>query len=127
MLRSGSLVIWRSEAPRFSTKRPAPYSFFNAFNYDPPILGFASIAWKDSVKNVSETGEFVWNLVTKDLGDQTNRTAAPVPHGVSEFDVAGWRRQQAGTSKYPVFAKAVLRWNARSLKLSSLRTSEARR
>jgi flavin reductase (DIM6/NTAB) family NADH-FMN oxidoreductase RutF len=67
----------------------APYSFFNAFNYDPPILGFASIAWKDSVKNVSETGEFVWNLVTKYLGDQMNRTAAPVPHGVSEFDVAG--------------------------------------
>jgi len=67
----------------------APYSFFNAFNYDPPILGFASISWKDSVKNVSDTGEFVWNLVTKDLGDQMNMTAAPVPHGVSEFDVAG--------------------------------------
>lgn len=67
----------------------APYSFFNAFNYDPPILGFASISWKDSVKNVSDTGEFVWNLVTKELGDQMNKTSAPVPHGVSEFDVAG--------------------------------------
>ncbi|MDE5447035.1 flavin reductase family protein [Bradyrhizobium sp. CSA207] len=67
----------------------APYSFFNAFNYDPPILGFASITWKDSVKNVADTGEFVWNLVTKDLGDQMNKTSSPVPHGVSEFDVAG--------------------------------------
>lgn len=62
---------------------------FNAFNYEPPILGFASISWKDTVKNVSDTGEFVWNLVTKDLGDQMNKTSAPVPHGVSEFDVAG--------------------------------------
>ncbi|HAP12488.1 MAG TPA: Asp/Glu/hydantoin racemase, partial [Afipia sp.] len=51
--------------------------------------GFASISWKDSVKNVSDTGEFVWNLVTKELGDQMNKTSAPVPHGVSEFDVAG--------------------------------------
>lgn len=67
----------------------APYSFFNAFNYDPPILGFASISWKDSVKNVVDTREFVWNLVTKDLGDQMNQTSAPVPHGVSEFDIAG--------------------------------------
>ncbi|QOZ51512.1 flavin reductase family protein [Bradyrhizobium sp. CCBAU 53338] len=67
----------------------APYSFFNAFNYDPPILGFASIAWKDSVQNASETKEFVWNLVTKDLGEQMNKTAAPLPRGVSEFELAG--------------------------------------
>ncbi len=67
----------------------APYSFFNAFNYDPPILGFASISWKDSVQNVSETGEFVWNLVTKELGEQMNKTAAPLAHGVSEFEIAG--------------------------------------
>src|SRR5690242_4148159 len=51
----------------------APYSFFNGFNYDPPILGFASISWKDSVQNVSETREFVWNLVTRELGEQMNR------------------------------------------------------
>jgi flavin reductase (DIM6/NTAB) family NADH-FMN oxidoreductase RutF len=82
-------IGWISSLSKSGQLNLAPYSFFNAFNYDPPILGFASIAWKDSVKNVSETGEFVWNLVTKDLGDQMNRTAAPVPHGVSEFDVAG--------------------------------------
>ena len=28
----------------------APYSFFNCFNYDPPIVGFASIGWKDTVR-----------------------------------------------------------------------------
>ncbi len=27
----------------------APYSFFNAFNYTPPIIGFASIGAKDTV------------------------------------------------------------------------------
>jgi flavin reductase (DIM6/NTAB) family NADH-FMN oxidoreductase RutF len=40
----------------------APYSFFNAFNYVPPILGFSSTTWKDTVRNIRETGEFVWNL-----------------------------------------------------------------
>jgi flavin reductase (DIM6/NTAB) family NADH-FMN oxidoreductase RutF len=67
----------------------APYSFFNAFLYDPPIIGFSSISWKDTVKNVSESGEFVWNLVTKELGDQMNQTSAPFQHGVSEFEKAG--------------------------------------
>jgi flavin reductase (DIM6/NTAB) family NADH-FMN oxidoreductase RutF len=38
---------------------------------------------------VSETKEFVWNLVTKELGDRMNKTSAPVEHGISEFDVAG--------------------------------------
>jgi flavin reductase (DIM6/NTAB) family NADH-FMN oxidoreductase RutF len=67
----------------------APYSFFNAFNYDPPLIGFGSISWKDTIANVIETREFVWSLVTRELGDQMNKTSAPVPHGVDEFEYAG--------------------------------------
>lgn len=67
----------------------APYSFFNAFLYDPPIIGFSSISWKDTVKNVSETREFVWNFVSMELGERMNMTATPLDHGVSEFDFAG--------------------------------------
>jgi flavin reductase (DIM6/NTAB) family NADH-FMN oxidoreductase RutF len=67
----------------------APYSFFNAFCYTPPIIGFSSTTWKDSVQNVQETGEFVWNLATKDLAQQMNATAAHVAHDVSEFGIAG--------------------------------------
>jgi flavin reductase (DIM6/NTAB) family NADH-FMN oxidoreductase RutF len=67
----------------------APYSFFNAFNYTPPIIGFSSTSWKDSVANIQETGEFVWNLVTRDLATRMNATAAHVAREVCEFDVAG--------------------------------------
>jgi len=66
----------------------APYSFFNAFNYRPPIIGFSSTGEKDSLRNVRETGEFVWNLATRDLADRMNATSASVPHGVSEFELA---------------------------------------
>jgi flavin reductase (DIM6/NTAB) family NADH-FMN oxidoreductase RutF len=31
----------------------APYSFFNAFCYVPPIIGFSSTNWKDTVSNMS--------------------------------------------------------------------------
>jgi flavin reductase (DIM6/NTAB) family NADH-FMN oxidoreductase RutF len=66
----------------------APYSFFNAFNYRPPIIGFSSTGEKDSLRNAKETGEFVWNLATRDLAERMNATSASVPHGVSEFELA---------------------------------------
>ncbi|WP_036167610.1 flavin reductase family protein [Massilia sp. 9096] len=67
----------------------APYSFFNAFNYIPPIIGFSSIGWKDSVRNIEETGQFVWNLATRDLAERMNQTCAAVPPEVDEFQLAG--------------------------------------
>lgn len=67
----------------------APYSFFNAFNYTPPLIGFASVGAKDTLRNIQETGEFVWNLVTRPLADAMNTTCAHVPPEVNEFELAG--------------------------------------
>jgi flavin reductase (DIM6/NTAB) family NADH-FMN oxidoreductase RutF len=67
----------------------APYSFFNAFNYIPPIIGFSSIGHKDTIRNVEETGEFAWNLVTLPLAKVMNETCAAVLPEVSEFELAG--------------------------------------
>ena len=67
----------------------APYSFFNAFCYVPPIIGFSSTNWKDSAGNIQDTGEFVWNLATMDLAKQMNATAAHVARDVDEFKIAG--------------------------------------
>lgn len=67
----------------------APYSFFNAFCYVPPIIGFSSIGWKDSVSNIQETKEFCWNLATKHIGEQMNMTSASVPHETDEFTISG--------------------------------------
>ena len=82
-------IGWISTVDAQGRVNLAPYSFFNAFNYDPPIIGFSSITWKDSVQNASETREFTWNLVTRELADQMNQTSAPLPHGEDEFPFAG--------------------------------------
>ncbi|MBB3762184.1 flavin reductase family protein [Xanthomonas arboricola] len=66
----------------------APYSFFNAFNYVPPIVGFASIGRKDSLRNIEATGEFSWNLATRPLAEAMNASAAMVPAEVDEFVLA---------------------------------------
>src|SRR5471030_1632912 len=66
----------------------APYSFFNAFNYIPPIIGFSSVGRKDSLNNIEQTGEFVWNLATRPLAEQMNQSCAPVPPDVNAFELA---------------------------------------
>jgi flavin reductase (DIM6/NTAB) family NADH-FMN oxidoreductase RutF len=67
----------------------APYSFFNAFNYTPPIVGFASIGHKDSLRNIERTREFTWNLVTRPLAEAMNQSSAAVGPEVDEFELAG--------------------------------------
>ncbi len=82
-------IGWVSTRAADGVLNLAPYSFFNAFNYTPPIVGFCSIGHKDSVRNVEATGEFVWNLVTRDLAEAMNQTCAAVPPEVDEFALAG--------------------------------------
>lgn len=65
----------------------APYSFFNAFNYTPPLVGFSSTAWKHTAQNCADTGEFTWNLVSRDLLVPMNETATLCD--VDEFVRAG--------------------------------------
>ncbi|WP_166423017.1 flavin reductase family protein [Paraglaciecola sp. 20A4] len=79
----------------------APYSFFNAFNYHPPIIGFASIGYKDTVKNIQETGEFCWNLVSASLVDAMNQTSAALPSDESEFEFAGLKTRKSKIINVP--------------------------
>ncbi|MDB5369366.1 MAG: Asp/Glu/hydantoin racemase [Roseomonas sp.] len=82
-------IGWVSTRGQDGSVNLAPYSFFNAFSYTPPIIGFSSTGEKDSVRNARETGEFVWNLVTRDLAEAMNATCATVPYGTDEFALAG--------------------------------------
>jgi flavin reductase (DIM6/NTAB) family NADH-FMN oxidoreductase RutF len=67
----------------------APYSFFNAFSTEPPLVGFCSEGPKDSVSFARESREFVWNMATWDLREQMNLTSAPLERGANEFVHAG--------------------------------------
>ena len=67
----------------------APYSFFNAFNYTPPLIGFSSQGRKDTLRNIEHNGEFVWNLATRPLAEAMNASCAPAPPDVNEFELAG--------------------------------------
>jgi flavin reductase (DIM6/NTAB) family NADH-FMN oxidoreductase RutF len=82
-------IGWIASQSQSGVLNLAPYSFFNAFNYIPPIIGFSSTGFKDSVSNIAQTKAFTWNLVTFDLAQQMNATCAPVPPEINEFELAG--------------------------------------
>ncbi len=80
-------IGWIGTKSSTGTLNLAPYSFFNLFNYRPPIIGFSSLGFKDSVRNVLETGVFTWNLVTQELAEQMNQSS--IEQAVPEFEFAG--------------------------------------
>lgn len=82
-------IGWISSLSDAGVRNLAPYSFFNAFNYWPPVIGFASIGWKDTVSNVQATGEFVWNLTTMPLAQAMNATSEMLPADIDEFERSG--------------------------------------
>ncbi len=82
-------VGWVSTMDKEGRVNLAPYSFFNAFSSEPPIVGFCSEGPKDSMNFARDSGEFVWNMATWDLRNQMSETSAPLERGTSEFAHAG--------------------------------------
>lgn len=82
-------IGWISSRSAQGALNLAPYSFFNGFNYKPPIIGFASVGYKDSLANIEATGEFGWNLATRTLAEQMNASCEAVDADVDEFALAG--------------------------------------
>jgi flavin reductase (DIM6/NTAB) family NADH-FMN oxidoreductase RutF len=76
-------------------KNLAPYSFFNAFSSNPPILVFSSNrrvrdnTTKDTLHNVEETKEVVINMVNYDIVRQMTLASIEFETGVSEFEKSG--------------------------------------
>jgi flavin reductase (DIM6/NTAB) family NADH-FMN oxidoreductase RutF len=97
-------IGWVSTQGADGSVNLAPYSFFNAFNYTPPIIGFSSTAAKHSLRNAQETGEFVWNLATRALAEQMNASSATAAYGVDEFELAKLAKAQSRLVKPPRIA-----------------------
>lgn len=97
-------IGWVSTAAPDGTLNLAPYSFFNAFCYTPPLIGFSSTSRKHSVRNVESGGEFVWNLATRPLLERMNQTSTS--SDVDEFALAGLTPAPSRVVSVPRVAEA---------------------
>lgn len=82
-------IGWISTRGKDGTVNLAPYSFFNMISAKPFLVMFASEDVKDSAMLARESGEFVVNLVSRDLAEKMNASSVDAPRGVSEFGYAG--------------------------------------
>lgn len=115
-------IGWVSTRSATGVFNLAPYSFFNGFNYNPPILGFSSTTLKDSVRNARETGEFVWNLATMDLADQMNATSASVSPDTDEFALSGLTPTASRLVAAPRVAESAVNFECKVTDIIPLRT-----
>lgn len=106
-------IGWISTTGANGCDNLAPYSFFSAFNYRPPIIGFSSIGWKDTVRNIHETGEFVWNLVTQPLVERMNMSSATFGPEVDEFEIARLAKTASVVVRPPRVAASPVQFECR--------------
>ena len=114
-------IGWISTISKSGVVNLAPYSFFNAFNYRPPIIGFSSTGAKDSLRNAEETGEFVWNLATRPLAERMNLTSATVDDTVDEFALAGLEKAPSQRIAPPRVAESPVNFECRVTDIVRLR------
>lgn len=87
-------IAWVVTQSKSGVVNAAPYSFFNAFANDPPIViigigGKSEGVAKDTAANIRTTTQFVVNLVSADNGPAMNVTAIDFPPDVDELVQAG--------------------------------------
>jgi flavin reductase (DIM6/NTAB) family NADH-FMN oxidoreductase RutF len=117
-------IGWVSSQSADGVLNLAPYSFFNAFNYVPPIIGFSSIGRKDSLNNIEATGEFAWNLATFDLAEPMNASCAAVPPTVSEFELAGLTTAPSRVIKVPRVAQTPVSFECKLSQIVQLQRAD---
>lgn len=117
-------IGWISTRSAAGVRNLAPYSFFNLLNYSPPLIGFSSTGWKDSVANVAETGEFVWNLATRAQAEAMNASAAIVAAEVDEFALAGLEGQPSRLVRPDRVAGSPAQFECRLTQLIRLESKE---
>lgn len=117
-------IGWISSVDKAGHVNLAPYSFFNGVATFPPMVMFASDGFKDSVRNISETMEFVCNLATWDLRDAMNKSSESVPHDVNEFELAGLTQAPSKLVKPPRVAEAPCALECKATQIVQMRGAD---
>src|SRR5438034_1445773 len=100
----------------------APFSFFNAFGANPPVVVFSPTlrrdgGKKDTLRNVEATGEFVLNAAVESLAEKINLSSKEIPFGDSEVELTGLHLLPATKVKPPRLAEAPVHMEGKVLQI----------
>lgn len=106
----------------------SPFSFFNLFSSNPPIVIFSPArrvrdnTTKHSLQNVQEVPEVVINIVDYDMVQQTSLASCEFPKGTNEFTKAGFTEQKATLVSPPMVEQSKIKMECKVIEIKALGT-----
>ena len=106
----------------------SPFSFFNLFSSNPPVVIFSPArrvrdnTTKHTLQNVLEVPEVVINIVDYDMVQQTSLASCEFPKGSNEFIKAGFTMQAATLVKPPMVKESKIKLECKVLEVKALGT-----
>jgi flavin reductase (DIM6/NTAB) family NADH-FMN oxidoreductase RutF len=104
----------------------SPFSFFNVFSANPPVLIFSPVrrgrdgTIKDTLKNVQQHGEVVINMVNFDMVQQMSLASTEYDTGVNEFEKAGLTQVASEIVKPPRVAESPVQFECKVIEIKEL-------
>ena len=122
-------IGWISTLSTSGVSNLAPFSQFQNLSFDPPHVMLSASekttgARKDTIVNIEQTGEFVWNMATYDLRHAVNASAQEVAADVDEFELAGVTKRSARIVGAPMVAESPI--NFECVHVETLRLARGR-
>ncbi|HAO46160.1 MAG TPA: flavin reductase family protein [Ferruginibacter sp.] len=106
----------------------SPFSFFNLFSSNPPIVVFSPArrvrdnTTKHTLQNVLEVPEVVINIVDYDMVQQTSLASCEYPKGTNEFIKAGFTEEKATLVAPPMVKESKVKMECRVMEVKPLGT-----
>lgn len=113
-------IGWISTRSADGIDNLAPFSHWQNVMKDPPMVMFSALqsplgGRKDTVRNVEQTGWFVWNMATSALRQAVNVSGQVLPPDVDEFDLAGVTKAASVLCDIPRVAESPCHFECRHL------------
>ncbi len=121
-------VCFASTVDKAGQVNLSPFSFFNLFSSNPPVVIFSPArrvrdnTTKHSLENVLEVPEVVINIVDYDMVQQTSLSSCEYPKGVNEFVKAGFTEEKATMITPPMVKESKVKMECRVLEVKPLGT-----
>ena len=119
-------ICFASTIDREGNVNLSPFSFFNLFSSNPPIVIFSPArrgrdnTTKHTLQNVLEVPECVINMVDYDMVQQTSLSSCEFAKGVDEFVKAGFTKESATIVRPPMVKEAKIKLECKVNEIKSL-------
>jgi flavin reductase (DIM6/NTAB) family NADH-FMN oxidoreductase RutF len=118
-------IAWVTTVDDLGRVNLAPFSFFNAFGANPPVVVFSPVlkrdgSRKDTLRNLYAVDEFVVNAAVEPLAEQMNATAKELSYGQSEAEFAGLTLEPSDRVRPPRVAESPVHLECRVRQIMSI-------